>query len=132
MSGNEKGLGALFAGVIADLQSVIRNQVELAMAEIAQSVKRALRASVSFAFAMLLLVVSLFLLIVAFGFGMAALGVPEWLAFLLLAGAFILVAGLLLLFSGRNARKVQGPKLAMRSFERTNNAVTETIAHVRD
>jgi hypothetical protein len=132
MSRNEKGLGALFAGVIADLQSVIRNQIELAMAEIAQSVKRALRASVAFMFAMLLLVTSIFLLIIAFGFGMAALGVPEWLAFLLLAGACILIAGLLLLLSGRNAKKINGPRLALRSFERTNNAVAETIAHVRD
>ena len=132
MSRNEKGLGALFAGVIADLQSVIRNQIELAMAEIAQSVKRALRASVAFMFAMLLLVTSIFLLIIAFGFGMAALGVPEWLAFLLLAGACILIAGLLLLLSGRNAKKIKGPRLALRSFERTNNAVAETIAHVRD
>ena len=70
--------------------------------------------------------------IIAFGFGMAALGVPEWLAFLLLAGACILIAGLLLLLSGRNAKKINGPRLALRSFERTNNAVAETIAHVRD
>lgn len=132
MSGNEKGLGALFAGVIADLQSVIRNQIELAAAELKESLKRALRSSVAFIFAMLLLVISIFLLIIAFGFGMAALGIPEWLAFLLLAGAFILVAGLLLLVSGRNARKIKGPRLALRSFERTNNAVAETIAHTRD
>ena len=132
MSNNEKGLGALFASVLADLQSVIRNQIELAMAEIARSAKRALRASVSFIFAMLLLVLSIFLLIIAFGFGMAALGVPEWLAFLLLAGAFILFAGLLLLISGRNAKRVTGPHLALRSFEQTNNAVTDTITHARD
>lgn len=132
MKENEKRLGAMVAGAIADIQSIIRNQIELAAAEIAQSAKRALKSSVSFIFAMLLLVVALFLLVIAFGFGMAALGLPEWLAFLILAGAFILFAGLLLLFAGRNASKIKGPRLALRSFERTNNDVAQTIAHIRD
>lgn len=128
----DKGLGALIAGAIADLQSIIRNQIELAAAELKASAKRALRSSVSFIFALLLLVISVFLLIIAFGFGMAALGVPEWLAFLILAGAFILIAGVLLLFAGRNAAKITGPRLAARAWERTNNDVAQTIAHVRD
>lgn len=129
---NEKRLGTLIAEAIADLQSIIRNQIELAAAEIAQSAKRALRSSVSFVFALILLNIALLLLIIAFGFGMAALGVPTWLAFLILAGAFVLFAGLLLLFAGRNASKIKGPRLAMRSFERTNNDVAQTIAHIND
>lgn len=132
MTRNEKGLGALFASVIADFQAIVRNQLELAAAELKQSAKRALRSSVSFIFAMLLLVNSVFLLIIAFGFGMAALGIPEWLAFLLLAGFFVLTAGALLLFAGRNAAKIKGPRSAFRAAERTNNAVAETIAHIRD
>lgn len=129
---NEKRLGTLIAEAIADLQSIIRNQIELAAAEIAQSAKRALRSSVSFVFALIMLNIALLLLIIAFGFGMAALGVPTWLAFLILAGAFVLFAGLLLLFAGRNASKIKGPRLAMRSFERTNNDVAQTIAHIND
>ena len=129
---NEKRLGTLIAEAIADLQSIIRNQIELAAAEIAQSAKRALRSSVSFVFALILLNIALLLLIIAFGFGMAALGVPTWLAFLILAGAFVLFAGLLLLFAGRYASKIKGPRLAMRSFERTNNDVAQTIAHIND
>ena len=129
---NEKRLGTLIAEAIADLQSIIRNQIELAAAEIAQSAKRALRSSVSFVFALILLNIALLLLIIAFGFGMAAFGVPTWLAFLILAGAFVLFAGLLLLFAGRNASKIKGPRWAMRSFERTNNDVAQTIAHIND
>lgn len=132
MAENEKKLGALIADAIADVQSIIRNQIELAAAEVAQSLKRALKSSVSFIFAMLLLIVALFLLVIAFGFGLVALGVPAWLAFLILAGSFILFAGFLLLIAGRNAARITGPKLALRSFERTNNDVAQTIAHVRD
>lgn len=132
MAENEKKLGALIADAIADVQSIIRNQIELAAAEVAQSLKRALKSSVSFIFAILLLVVSVFLLVIAFGFGLVALGVPAWLAFLILAGSFVLLAGFLLLIAGRNAAKITGPKLALRSFERTNNDVAQTIAHVRD
>lgn len=132
MAENEKKLGALIADAIADVQSIIRNQIELAAAEIAQSLKRVLRSSVLFIFAMLLLVVSIFLLIIAFGFGLVALGIPAWLAFLILAGSFILLAGLMLMLAARNAAKITGPKLALRSFERTNNDVAQTIAHSRD
>lgn len=129
---NEKRLGTLIAEAIADLQSIIRNQIELAAAELAQSAKRALRSSVSFVFALILLNIALLLLIIAFGFGMAALGVPNWLAFLILAGAFILLAGFLLLIAGRNAAKIKGPRLALNSIERTNNDIAQTIADNRD
>ncbi len=132
MKDNESRLGVLITKVIADLQQIIRSQIELAALELQESAKRALRSSVSFIVALFLLSLAVLLLIVSFGFGLAALGIPTWLAFLILAGVFILVAGLLLLFSGRNAAKISGPKRAADATQATINALSEAAARAAE
>lgn len=127
MKDNEKSLGTLVANAIAQLQQIIRDQIELAALEIKKSAVRALRASVSFVAALFLLSLAVLLLIISFGFGLAALGVPTWLAFLILAGGFILAAGLLLLFAGRNASKISGPTRAADATQATINRVAESL-----
>lgn len=131
MKDNEKSLGTLVANAVAQLQQIIRDQIELAALEIKKSAVRALRASVSFVAALFLLSLAVLLLIISFGFGLAALGVPTWLAFLILAGAFILVAGLLLLFAGRNASKITGPTRAADATQATINQVTEALGRAK-
>lgn len=131
MKDNEKRLGVLIATAIAQLQQIIRDQMELAALEIKRSVVRAVRSSVSFLAALFLLSLAVLLLIISFGFGLAALGVPTWLAFLILAGVFILIAGLLLLFAGRNASKIAGPTRAADATQATINQVAEAIARAK-
>ncbi len=128
---NESRLGVLIASVIADVQQIIRSQVELASLEIARSLKRILRSSISLLAALFLLSLAVLLLIFAAGFGLAALGIPTWLAFLILAGVFILFAGILLLVAGRNASRISGPTRAADATQRTVNEVSEAIARVK-
>lgn len=132
MKDNEKRLGVLIATAIAQLQQIIRDQMELAALEIKRSAVRALRSSVSFLAALFLLSIAVLLLIISFGFGLAALGVPNWLAFLILAGVFILVAGILLLFAGRNASKIAGPTRAADATQTTINQVAEALARAKN
>lgn len=132
MLNTEKKLGALFAQAIEDIQSIFRAQIDLAITELKASGKRALRASAAGIAAAVLLFVSLFLLIFAFAYGMVALGLPEWLAFLLLAGIFILAAGALLLFAGRNAAKIKAPTRAADAFTKTNNEIAKALGRVNE
>lgn len=131
MKDNEKRLGVLVATAIAQLQQIIRDQMELAALEIKRSAVRALRSSVTFLAALFLLSISVVLLIISFGFGLSTLGVPTWLAFLILAGVFILVAGLLLLFAGRNASKIAGPTKAADATQSTINQIAEAIGRAK-
>lgn len=131
MKDNENRLGVLIAQAIADLQQIIRDQIELAALELKRSAKRALRSSVAFVAAMFLLSLAVLLLIFSAGFGLSALGVPTWLAFLILAGVFILLAGILLLFSGRNASKITGPTRAADATQRTINDVSKSLGRAK-
>lgn len=130
MKDNEKRLGVLIAEAIADVQQIIRDQIDLAALELKRTAKRALRSSVSFIAAMFLLSLAVLLLIFSAGFGLSALGIPTWLAFLILAGVFILLAGILLLFAGRNASKMSGPTRAADATQRTINDVSAALGRV--
>lgn len=127
MKDNESRLGVLVSSAIADFQQIIRDQIELAALELKRSAKRALRSSVTFVAALFLLSLSVLLLIFSAGFGLSALGIPTWLAFLILAGLFILVAGILLLIAGRNASKISGPTRAADATQRTINDVASAL-----
>ncbi len=131
MKDNEKRLGVLVADAIADLQQIIRDQIELAALELKRSAKRALRSSVAFIAALFLLSLAVLLLIFSAGFGLSALGIPTWLAFLILAGVFILLAGVLLLFSGRNAARISGPTRAADATQRTVNEVSAALGRTK-
>lgn len=131
MRDNEKRLGVLIADAIADLQQIIRDQIELAALELKRSAKRALRSSVAFIAALFLLSLAVLLLIFSAGFGLSALGIPTWLAFLILAGVFILAAGILLLFAGRNASRITGPRKAADATQRTVNEVSSALGRAK-
>lgn len=132
MKDNERRLGVLIAAAIADVQQIIRDQLELAALELKKSVKRAVRSSIALVAALFLLSLAVLLLIFAAAYGLAALGVPTWLAFLILAGVFILLAGILLLFAGRSASKISGPTRAADASQRTVDAIASALGRAND
>jgi len=94
-----KKLGELITDAVADIQVLIRKSIDLAVAELKESGRRALMSSLLLISAILLLIVSGLLLIIALAFGLAALGLPYWLAFVVDALVFVLVAAGLLWFA---------------------------------
>jgi uncharacterized protein with PQ loop repeat len=124
---NQKGIGELITSVIADIQKIIRQQIDLAVAETKDSAKAALRASVLVITAITLFLVSSLMVVVALGFGLAALGLPYWAAFLLDALIFIVMGVVLLLIAKGNAKKVKLPTKSMDNLETSVNQITESI-----
>ena len=123
-----KGLGELITAAVADVQRLVRQQIDLTVAEIKDSLKAALRSSVLVITAITLFLVASLMLVVALGFGLAALGLPYWLAFLL-DGFIFIVAGLILLLIAKNqAAKVKMPVQAMDNLEASINQVTESVS----
>lgn len=124
---NPKGIGELITSVIADIQKIIRQQIDLAVAETKDSAKAALRASVLVIVAITLFLISSLMVVVALGFGLAALGLPYWAAFLLDALIFIVMGVVLLLIAKANAKKVKLPTKSMDNLETSVNQITESI-----
>lgn len=104
--------GQLVASIRNDLQGLVRGEIELAKAEMRESARRAGLGGFVGAAAVYLLVLVSLMLSVAAAYGLVALGLhPGW-AFLIVAGAYVLLAAILGLIAWTMFRRVKGPERA--------------------
>lgn len=115
----EETLGALFAAASRDLSTLVRNEVELAKAEIRADVKNGATGGAMFGAAAFLGVLAVILLSVAAAYGLVALGLHAGLAFLAVAVFYLLVAGVLGLVGKRAVGKVGAPERTIRTSKDT-------------
>lgn len=114
-------LGDLFSRLTADLSKLVRDEVELAKVEINQTVTAARTAGISIGVAGVLGLMAFVLLSFAAAWGLSEV-VPEGVAFLIVGGAYGLVA-LALLALGRQRMKSVKPVP-----EQTVETVKEDVA----
>ena len=94
-------IGGLLRGILMDLRTLIREEIELARVEIREQAGRARAAAVSFAIAAVALACGGVLLLVALATAIAdLLNWPVWSGFLIVAGLLSLV-GMVTLSAGR-------------------------------
>jgi Putative Actinobacterial Holin-X, holin superfamily III len=122
---DEPTLGALVASASSDVSSLVRSEIALAKTEIAQDVKAAAKGGGMLGVAGFLGVVAFVLLSIAAAYGLFALGLPRWLAFVIVAVVYLLVAGLLALLARRALTGIKPP-------ERTARTVKETVAVLKN
>jgi hypothetical protein len=116
---NEQTLGALFATASRDLSSLVRSEIELAKAEIRVDVKNGATGGAMFGAAGFLSVLAVILLSIAAAYGLVALGLhPGW-AFLIVAGVYLLLAGVLALVGKKAISKVGPPERTIRTSKDT-------------
>ena len=119
----ERTLGQLVADATADVQEIVRAEIALAKAELAQDAKRGGVAAGMFGAAGYLALLASIVLTIAVGYGLVELGLSPWVAFLVLGVALLLLAGLLVLVGRAQIRKVRPPERAIRSTRQTLAAV---------
>ena len=102
-----QSLGELFSRLTADLSKLVRDEVELAKVEINETVENARTAGISIGVAGFLGLMAFVMLSFAAAWGLAEV-VPEGVAFLIVGGAYGLVA-LALLALGRQRLKAVKP-----------------------
>jgi hypothetical protein len=119
--GENASLGDLFSRLTADLSKLVRDEVELAKVEINQTVTAARTAGISIGVAGVLGLMAFVLLSFAAAWGLSEV-VPEGVAFLIMGGAYGLVA-LALLALGRQRMKSVKPVP-----EQTVQTVKEDVA----
>jgi uncharacterized membrane protein len=93
-AGGDQSLGDLVALAAKDVSQLIRYEVDLAKSELKGDAKRVGIAVAGFGLAAFVACLVLILLCIALAFGLVALGIWEWAAFLIVAGACILLAGI--------------------------------------
>ena len=108
-------LGQLVSSATRDLSALVRAEIELAKTELRTEAKHAIAGSTMFGVAAVLGVLALILLSIAAAFGLTALGVPNGLAFLIVAVVFLLLAGICALVGLKQVKRVGPPERTIRT-----------------
>ena len=111
----QPSLGELVAAALKDVSSLVRYEITLAKSELKMDARRigiAAALAVVGLFVGCLLVV---LLCFAFAYGLVALGIWIWAAFLIVAGTCLLLIGLAGLVAFGRIRKVTGMKMTRKT-----------------
>jgi hypothetical protein len=109
----EPTIGKLVIDASRDISTLLRAEIQLAKSELSVSVKTSGIAIALFAVAGFLGLLAIIMLSVAFAYFIHMAGLdPAW-CFLIVFGAYVLVAALLGLVGYRRIRKVRGPERAI-------------------
>ena len=100
--GREPTLGELFTELSSDFSLLVRQEVQLARAETTETVKDAVRSSITMAAGGFVAYAGFLAILAGITIGVARL-LDNWWVAALAVGAIVLVIGLILIFSGRAA-----------------------------
>jgi hypothetical protein len=112
-------LGQLVSDASRDLSTIVRAEVALAKAEVKRDVVAAVTGAALFVAAGVLAFLAVILLLIAAAFGLVAAGLSPWLAFLIVAGALLLITLVLMLIGKSRLGRVGAPERTMRSTKQT-------------
>jgi uncharacterized membrane protein YqjE len=122
--GDGQSLGDLVALAAKDVSQLIRYEIDLAKTELRDDVQRIGLAAALSGVAAFVACLVLVLLSIALAFGLVALGIWAWAAFLIVAGVYILFAVLVLGIAYLRVRRLSG-------LNKTRKTVTEGLELLR-
>ena len=109
-AGDGQSLGDLVALAAKDVSQLVRYEIDLAKTELMADVRRIGLAGVLGGVAAFVACLVLVLLSIALGFGLIALGIWAWAAFLIVSGVYVLFAVLVLGIAYLKLQRVSGLK----------------------
>ena len=123
-AGNGQSLGDLVALAAKDVSQLIRYEIDLAKSELKDDLERIGLAGALGVVAAFVACLVLVLLSIALAFGLVALGIWDWAAFLIVAGVYVLFAVLVLGIAYLRLRRLSG-------LRKTRETVTEGMEMLR-
>ncbi|GAA4134883.1 MULTISPECIES: phage holin family protein [Actinomadura] len=112
----DKSLGELVALASSNISNLVRAEMDLAKMELKADAKKAALGGTMFAIAGLIAGLIVILLSMAAAYGLVALGIWHWAAFLIVAGVYLLLALALLGLGYLRIRKIDGAKRTRRTL----------------
>ncbi len=120
----DPSVGDLVSLAVKDVSQLVRCEVDLAKLELKADARRLGIGGALLGVAAFVGCLVLVLLCFAFAFGLVALGIWEWAAFLIVAGTCIALIGLAVLISFTKVRKLSG-------LRKTRSTVQDDLALLR-
>src|SRR5690348_7747254 len=122
--GGEQSLGDLVALAAKDVSQLIRYEIDLAKTELKGDAQRVGIAVAGFGLAAFIGCLVLVLLSIALAFGLVALGIYAWAAFLIVAGLYVVLGGIGVFIAIRKLKRLSG-------LRETRKTVTEGLGMLR-
>lgn len=123
----DMSIGELVKFATGSVSQLVKSEIELAKLELKDDAKRAALGSTLFAVAGAMAAVVAIPLSFAFAYGLITLGIWNWAAFLIVAGVYVLLAGILI---GIGLLMMKRMKKKSR-VSRTRRTIKEDIAMLR-
>jgi MFS family permease len=117
----EPSIGSLVADAHTSFSTLLHGEIELAKLEVMSSVKNAGTGAGMFIGAAVLLGFSVTFGLIALAEGLVALHLWRWVAYLIVFGLLVLIAGLLVFIGIRKVKRVKAPQ---QTIETTKDTVT--------
>lgn len=118
----EPTIGRLVADTTKDLSALVRDEIQLAKSEIQVSVKAGGIGAAMFAVAGFLLVLAIIMASFALAYLFVWLGINTALAFLIVFGIYVLIAGIIALIGVKKIKQVKAPEKTISSVKK-NKAI---------
>jgi uncharacterized membrane protein YqjE len=120
----DKSLGELVAIATGSVSRLVKSEIELAKLELKDDAKKAALGSTLFAVAGLIGGIVVILLSIAAAYGLMTAGIWNWAAFLIVAGAYVVLAAILIAIGLWRMKKMTG-------VSRTRRTMKDDIAMLR-
>jgi hypothetical protein len=117
----KESLGDLVALAVSDISQLVRYEVDLAKLELKADARRLGIGAALFGIAAFVGCLVLMVLSFAFAYGLSALGIWLWAAFLIVAGTYVLLAALAVLIGFTRFKGLTG-------LRKTRSTVSEDLA----
>ncbi|WP_328540839.1 phage holin family protein [Streptomyces sp. NBC_00344] len=127
----ERSLGQLVASATAEMSALMHDEIALAKAELRQDVKRGATGGAAISVAGVFALFSLPVLSFAAAYGIHNLGMGLAWSFLIVGGAFLLLAGILSLLAVNRFKKVKPPEKTIASAKETAAVLQGVKPHPR-
>ncbi|MER5884269.1 phage holin family protein [Streptomyces sp. NPDC001941] len=131
VEGAERSLGQLVASATAEMSALVHDEIALAKAELRQDAKRGAIGGAAFAVAGALALFALPTLSFAAAYGIHNLGLGLAWSFLIVGGAFLLIAAVLVLIAVAKFKKVKPPEKSIASAKQTAAVLGNVKPHPR-
>lgn len=120
---NDPTIGALVADLSRDLSALVRSEIDLAKSELTVSAKAGGLGAALFVVAGFLGLLITILVSIAFAYLLSMTGLhPAW-CFLIVAGAYLLLAALLVLFGINRIKKIRAPQKTISTTKQIPSAL---------
>ncbi len=120
----KESLGDLVALAVSDVSQLVRYEVDLAKLELKADARKLGIGAVLFGMAAFVGCLVLMVLSFAFAYGLVALGIWDWAAFLIVAGTYVLLAALAVLVGFTRFKGLTG-------LRRTRSTVSDDLALIK-